>query len=49
MANQTFETKLAIVNKTTDEWASETTIPVKGCPCVEWTDSGKPKMKSVTV
>ena len=45
MANKTFETKLAIVNKTTAEWASEVTIPVKGCSCVEWTNSGKPKMK----
>lgn len=45
MANKTFETKLAIVNKTTAEWASEATVPVKGCPCVEWTAEGKPKMK----
>lgn len=45
MANVTFETKIALVNKTTAQWAVETTIPIKGCPCIEWTDSGKPKMK----
>ena len=45
MANVTFTTKIAFVNKTTTQWASETSIPIKGCPCVEWTDSGKPKMK----
>lgn len=45
MANVTFTTKIALVNKTTTQWASETSIPIKGCPCVEWTDSGKPKMK----
>ena len=45
MANVTFTTKIALVNKTTAQWASETSIPIKGCPCVEWTDSGKPKMK----
>ena len=45
MANVTFETKIALVNKTTTQWAVETTIPIKGCPCIEWTDSGKPKMK----
>ena len=45
MSDRIFETKLAIVNKTTAEWASETTVPVKGCPCVEWTAEGKPKMK----
>lgn len=45
MADQIFETKIALVNKTTDEWESETATPVKGCPCVEWTAEGKPKMK----
>lgn len=45
MANATFETKIALVNKTTAQWSAETAIPIKGCPCVEWTDSGKPKMK----
>lgn len=45
MANVIFETKIALVNKTTAQWAVETTIPIKGCPCIEWTDSGKSKMK----
>lgn len=45
MANATFEAKIALVNKTTAQWTTETAIPIKGCPCVEWTDSGKPKMK----
>lgn len=45
MANATFEVKIALVNKTTAQWEAETTIPIKGCPCVEWTDQGKPKMK----
>lgn len=45
MANVTFEAKIALVNKTTAQWEAETAIPIKGCPCVEWTDSGKPKMK----
>ena len=45
MADQIFETKIALVNKTTEEWESTTATPVKGCPCVEWTAEGKPKMK----
>ena len=45
MPNSTFETRIALVNQTTSQWKSETTVPIKGCPCVEWTDSGKPKMK----
>lgn len=45
MAERTFFTKIALVNKTTAEWASETTIPFKGCPCVEFTTDGKTKMK----
>lgn len=45
MANVTFETKIALVNKTTAQWGSESSVPVKGCPCIEWTSSGKPKMK----
>lgn len=45
MANVTFDTKIALVNKTTSEWIVETTIPIKGCPCIEWTSSGNPKMK----
>ena len=45
MPNSTFETRIALVNQTTSQWKSETTVPIKGCPCIEWTDSGKPKMK----
>lgn len=45
MANATFEAKIALVNKTTAQWETETSIPIKGCPCVEWTNQGKPKMK----
>lgn len=45
MAERTFLTKIALVNKTTVEWAAEPTIPFKGCPCVEFTADGKTKMK----
>ena len=43
--NVVFETRIALVNKTTEEWAAETTIPVKGCPCVEFTTTGIAKLK----
>lgn len=45
MAERTLLTKIALVNKTTAEWAAETTIPFKGCPLVEFTADGKTKMK----
>lgn len=45
MANVTFETKISIVNMTTAEWELEKKVPIKGCPCIEWTTEGKPKMK----
>lgn len=45
MAERTLITKIALVNKTTAEWAAETTIPFKGCPCVEFTVDGKTKLK----
>lgn len=45
MAERTLVTKIALVNKTTAEWAAETTIPFKGCPCVEFTTDGKTKLK----
>lgn len=45
MAERTFVTKIALVNKTTAEWTAETTIPFKGCPCVEFTTDGKTKLK----
>lgn len=45
MGNTTLITKIALVNKTTAEWAVETTVPIKGCPCVEWTTDGKSRLK----
>lgn len=45
MAERTLVTKIALVNKTTAEWAAETTVPFKGCPCVEFTTDGKTKLK----
>lgn len=45
MAQITLETKIALVNKTSAEWASEMKIPIKGCPCVEFTENGKTKLK----
>lgn len=36
---------IILVNKTTADWAAETTIPKKGTPCVEWTTDGKVKLK----
>lgn len=45
MAERTLLTKIALVNRTTAEWEAETTVPFKGCPCVEFTTDGKTKMK----
>lgn len=45
MANSTLTAKIALVNKTTEEWASESTVPFKSCPCVEFTTDGKTKLK----
>ncbi len=45
MAERTMVAKIALVSKTTAEWAAETTIPFRGCPCVEFTTDGKTKMK----
>lgn len=45
MADRTINTIISLVNKTTDEWATETKVPVKGCPCVEFTTDGKTKLK----
>lgn len=45
MAERILETKLALLNKTTDEWEAETTVPFRGCPCVEFTTDGKTKLK----
>lgn len=45
MAEKILNAKIGLVNKTTSEWAAETTVPFKGCPCVEFTADGKAKMK----
>ena len=45
MAEKTLNIKIALVNKTTAEWESETTVPFKSCPCVEFTADGKTKLK----
>lgn len=45
MAGKILNAKIGLVNKTTSEWAAETTVPFKGCPCVEFTANGKAKMK----
>lgn len=45
MAEKTMAAKIALVTKTTAEWSAETSIPFKGCPCVEFTTDGKTKMK----
>lgn len=45
MAEITMIGKVALVNKTTTEWAAETKVPFKGCPCVEFTTDGKTKLK----
>lgn len=45
MEERTMVAKIALVNKTNAEWAAETVIPFRGCPCVEFTADGKTKMK----
>ena len=45
MAEKILNVKIALVNKTTDEWNAETKIPFKGCPCIEFTVDGKAKLK----
>lgn len=45
MAERVLQIKLGLVNKTTEEWQLETTVPFKGCPCVEFTTDGKTKLK----
>lgn len=45
MAEKTLNIKIALVNKTTAEWAAETTVPFKSCPCVEFTTDGKTRLK----
>ena len=45
MTERTMVAKIALVTKTTAEWAEETTVPFRGCPCVEFATDGKTKMK----
>ena len=45
MATKTLTTKIILVNKTTAEWATETTVISKGLPVIEFADGGKTKMK----
>lgn len=45
MEEKILQTKIALVNKTTSEWTAESTVPFKGCPCVEFTTDGKTKLK----
>lgn len=45
MAEITAIGKVALVNYTTAEWETETRIPFRGCPCVEFTTDGKTKLK----
>lgn len=45
MAEKTLNIKISLANKTTAEWAAETTVPFKSCPCVEFTADGKTKLK----
>lgn len=45
MAEITQVGKVALVNYTTAEWETETRVPFKGCPCVEFTPDGKTIMK----
>lgn len=45
MATKSMTTKIILVNKTTAEWATESTVITKGLPVVEFTDGGKTKMK----
>lgn len=45
MTTTTVNARIVLVNKTTAEWASETTVPLKGSPCLEFMANGKIKMK----
>lgn len=48
MAEKILETKVSLVNKTTEEWnaIADTVIPYAGCACIEWIDDiGTAKVK----
>lgn len=43
--NTTVKARIVLLNKTTAEWNTETTVPIKGMPCLEFLENGKVKMK----
>lgn len=45
MENTTIKARIVLINKTTAEWNTETTVPIKGTPCLEFTTNGKVKIK----
>ena len=40
-----FEVKISLKNKTTEQWAADTEVQTKGSACVEFTTDGKTKLK----
>ena len=40
-----YEVKISLKNKTTEQWAADKDVQVKGCACVEFTADGKAKLK----
>lgn len=40
-----FEVKISLKNKTTEQWAADTDVQTKGSACVEFTTDGKTKLK----
>lgn len=42
---RSYEVKIALKNKTTEQWASDTDVQTKGSACVEFTADGKTKLK----
>lgn len=45
MAQKTFEAIIALKNKTTEQWVSDTNVQPKGSACIEFTSDGKTKLK----
>ena len=43
--NKTMSVKILLVNKTTADWATESTVISKGLPCVEYTTDGRTLLK----
>lgn len=42
---RSFEVKIALKNKTTEQWAADKDVQTKGSACVEFTADGKTKLK----